>query len=161
MYRASVCLDLAVLYDFVKEKFNVQGNIVETEEFLTAIDMKSSERVWLGEGRILMVGDAAGLLDGVRGVGQDAAALSGRFAATAILESDRKGTTVLEEYEKLARTITTQTKNNQLREIDQFETNEELKKYLKSGMFKTGIKMMYQSFLNKFRSIEKLRLLPP
>ena len=150
-----------LFYDFVKQKFNVQGKIVETEEFLTAIDMKSNERVWLGQGRILMVGDAAGLLDGVRGVGQDAAALSGRFAARGILESDRKGTTALEEYAKLAKTITTQTKNNQLREIDQLKTNEELKKYLKSGMLKTGIKMMCQSFLNKFRPIEKLRLLPP
>jgi flavin-dependent dehydrogenase len=150
-----------LFYNFVKKKFRVQGNIVETEEFLTAIDMKSSERVWLGQGRILMVGDAAGLLDGVRGVGQDAAALSGRFAATAILESDRKGTTALEEYAKLAKTITTQTKKNQEREIDQFETNEELKKYLKSSLFTTGIKMIYQSFLNKFRPIEKLRLLPP
>ena len=82
-------------------------------------------------------------------------------AGQAILESDRKGTTALEEYDRLAKTITTQTKNNQLREIDQFETNDELKKYLKSGMFKTGIKMMYQSFLNNFRSLEKLRLLPP
>jgi flavin-dependent dehydrogenase len=150
-----------LFYDFVKEKFNVKGNIVETEEFLTAIDMKSSERVWLGQGRVLMVGDAAGLLDGVRGVGQDAAALSGRFAAKAILESDRKGTTALEEYAKLAETITTQTKKNQEREIDQFETNEELKKYLKSSMFTTGIKMIYQSFLNRFRPLEKLRLLPP
>ena len=145
----------------MKKKFRVQGNIVETEEFLTAIDIKSGERVWLGQGRILMVGDAAGLLDGVRGVGQDAAALSGRFAAMAILESDRKGTTALEEYAKLAKTITTQTKKNQEREIDQFQTNEELKKYLKSSMLTTGIKMMYQSLLNKFRPIEKLRLLPP
>jgi flavin-dependent dehydrogenase len=150
-----------LFYDHVREKFNVKGKIVETEEFLTAIDMKSSERVWLGQGRILMVGDAAGLLDGVRGVGQDAAALSGRFAARAIIESDKKGTPVLEEYAKLARTITTQTKKNQQREIDQFETNEELKKYLKSGMLTMGLKMMYQSFLNRFRSVEKLRLLPP
>ena len=108
-----------------------------------------------------MVGDAAGLLDGVRGAGQDAAALSGRFAARAILESDRKGTTALEEYAKLAKTITTQTKKNQELEIDRFETNEELKKYVKSTMFTTGVKMVYQSFLNKFRPIEKLRLLPP
>jgi flavin-dependent dehydrogenase len=150
-----------LFYDHVREKFNVTGKIVETEEFLTAIDMKSSERVWLGQGRILMVGDAAGLLDGTRGVGQDAAALSGRFAARAIIESDKKGTPVLEEYAKLARTITTQTKKNQQREIDQFETNEELKKYLKSGMLTMGLKMMYQSFLNRFRSVEKLRLLPP
>jgi len=150
-----------LFYNFVKEKFNVHGNIVETEEFLAAIDIKSSERVWLGQGRILMVGDAAGLLDGVRGAGQDAAALSGRLAARAILESDRKGTTALEEYAKLAKTITTQTKMNQEREIDQFKTNEELKKFVKSGALKTGIKMICQSFLNKFRPVEKLRLMPP
>ena len=150
-----------LFYDHVKEKFNIRGNIVETEEFLTAIDMKSRDRVWLGQGRILMVGDAAGLLDGVRGVGQDAAALSGRFAARAILESDKKGTTALGEYAKLANTITTQTKRNQEREIDRFETNEQLKKYLKSNMLATGVKMMIQSFLNHFRPLEKLRLLPP
>ncbi len=150
-----------LFYEYVKDKFNIQGNIVETEEFMTAIDMKSSDRVWLGRGRIFMVGDAAGLLDGVRGVGQDAAALSGRFAARAIIESDKKGTTALEEYARLANTITTQTKKNQEREIDQFKTNEELKKYLKSSMFPTGIKMLVHSFLNKFRPVEKLRLLPP
>ncbi len=150
-----------LFYDYVKEKFNIHGKIVETEKFLTAIDIKSGDRVWLGQGRILMVGDAAGLLDGVRGVGQDAAALSGRFAARAIAVSDKKGTTALEEYARMAHTITTQTKKNQEREIDQFETNEELKKYLKSSMFTTGIKMLYQSFLNRFRSVEKLRLLPP
>jgi len=150
-----------LFFDYVKEKFKIKGNIVETEEFLTSIDMKSSDRVWLGQGRILMVGDAAGLLDGVRGVGQDAAALSGRFAARAIIESDTKGTPALEEYAKLAKTITTQTKNNQAREIDQFKTNDELKKYIKRGMFTTGIKMIYHSFMNKFRSVEKLRLLPP
>jgi len=150
-----------LFYEHVKEKLNIRGNIVETEEFKTAIDLRSSDRVWLGQGRILMVGDAAGLLDGVRGVGQDAAALSGRFAAKAIILSDKKGTTALEEYAKLARTITTQTKNNQTKEIDQFETNEELKKYLKKSMFSMGVKMLYHSFLNKFRSVEKLRLLPP
>lgn len=151
----------AHFFDFVKRKFRLDGDIVETEEFLTAIDLKSSERVWLGQGRILMVGDAAGLLDGVRGVGQDAAALSGRFAAKAILESDRKGTAALEEYAKLARRITTQTKKNQERGIDRFRTNEELKAYLKRSMVTTGIKMIYHSFLNRFRPVERLRLLPP
>ncbi len=150
-----------LFYDFVKEKFNIKGNIVQKEKFDTAIDMKSKERVWLGKDRILMVGDAAGLLDGVRGVGQDAAALSGRFAARAIVLSDQKGTTALEEYAKLANTITTQTRRNQEREIDQFPTNEALQKHLKDGMFKTGMNMMLQAFLNKFRPIEKLRLLPP
>jgi hypothetical protein len=96
----------------------------------------------------------------VAGGGMSSSAVA-RFAAQAILESDRKGTTALEEYGKLAKTITTQTKKNQELEIDRFETNEELKKYVKSTMFTTGVKMVYQSFLNKFRPIEKLRLLPP
>ena len=108
-----------------------------------------------------MVGDAAGLLDGVRGVGQDAAALSGRFAAEAIIRSAKNGTRALDEYAKLAKTIVTQTKKNQEREIDRFETNEELKKYLKRSMLITGIKMQYHAFMNRFRSLEKLRLLPP
>ncbi len=150
-----------LFFNHVKEKFDIAGKIVEVEEFVTAIDVKSGDRVWLGEDRVLMVGDAAGLLDGVRGVGQDAAALSGRFAAMAISESDKKGTSALDEYKKLAHTITTQTKKNQEKEIDQFQTNDELKRYLKGGLFSTGLKMMYQTFLNRFRSLEKLRLLPP
>ncbi|MCP5059086.1 MAG: NAD(P)/FAD-dependent oxidoreductase [bacterium] len=150
-----------LFYEHVRKKFELRGRIVETEEFLTAIDMKSADRVWLGEGRVLMVGDAAGLLDGVRGVGQDAAALSGRFAAEAIIRSDEKGTDALQEYADLANTIVTQTRKNQHREIDQFATNEALKKHLKRSMLMAGLKMQYHSFMNRFRPLEKLRLLPP
>ena len=150
-----------LFYEYVRDKFNMKGKIVQTEEFMTAIDMKSSDRVWLGQGRIIMVGDAAGLLDGVRGVGQDAAALSGRLAARAIIESDKKGTNVFDEYARLTKVITTQTRKNQEREIDQFKTNEELKKYLIKSMLPMGIKLLIQSFLNKFRTVENLRLLPP
>lgn len=150
-----------LFYDYVREKFNLRGEIVETEEYLVGMDMKSSDRVWLGQNRVLMVGDTAGLLDGVRGVGQDAAAISGRLAAGAILTSDRTGIPALEEYARLTTTITRQTRANQEREIDQFQTNEELKRYIKSNLLKTGVKMMIQIFFNYFRPIEKLRLLPP
>jgi len=150
-----------LFYSYVKEKFKIHGKIIDTEVIETSIDMKSSDRVWLGQGRIIMVGDAAGLLDGVRGVGQDAAALSGRLAARAIIESDRKGTNVLDEYAELTKVITTQTRKNQEREIDQFKNNKELKKYLLKNFASTGIKMGIQSLLNKFRPVEKMRLLPP
>ena len=150
-----------LFYDHVREKFGIQGKIVEKEELLTGMDMKSRDRVWLGQGRILMVGDAAGLLDGVRGVGQDAAAISGRLAAQAILRSRETGAPVLEEYARLTRPIVTQTRANQEREIDQCRNNEELKRYIKSNMYKTGAKMMVQMFLNYFRPVERLRLLPP
>ena len=150
-----------LFFDHVRKKFNIGGKIIEKEEYLTSIDMKSRQRVWLGKGRVLMVGDAAGLLDGVRGVGQDAAALSGRCAAKAIVLSDRKGTAALDEYTRLTGRMTGQTRRNQEREIGQFENNEQLQKYLKSGLMKAGVKMMFQSFLNRFRPPEKLRLLPP
>ena len=109
----------------------------------------------------MMVGDAAGLIDGVRGVGQDAAALSGRLVAKAILASDKAGTDALGEYTRLTKRITKQTRKNQDREIDQFETNEELKKHLQKNMIKTGVGLMLHSFLNKFKSAEKQKLLPP
>lgn len=150
-----------LFYDFVREKFRISGNIIETEEYLVGMDMKSRDRVWLGQNRILMVGDTAGLLDGVRGVGQDAAAISGRLAARAILTSEQTGVPVLEEYARLTKRITSQTRANQEREIDQFQTNEELKKYIKRNLFKTGPNMILQMFLNFFRPIEKIRLLPP
>lgn len=150
-----------LFYDYVRKKFHMKGRVVEKEEYLASMDMKSKDRVWLGEGRILMVGDAAGLMDGVRGVGQDAAALSGRLVAKAILISDEKGTTALDEYTRLMKRVTRQTRRNQEREISKFETNEELQKYLKSGLVKSGLNFLLQSFLNKFRSAETQKLLPP
>jgi flavin-dependent dehydrogenase len=148
-------------YDFVREKYDMRGEIVHTEEYKTAMDTKSEDRVWLGQGRMLMVGDAAGLLDGVRGVGQDAAALSGRLAAKAILRADERGTRALDEYEVLTRRITRQTRKNQSRAIEQFTTNEELQRHLRRGMLRTGILMTVHAFLNRFRSPERLKLLPP
>jgi len=150
-----------LFYEYVRNKFNMKGRIVDKEEYLTTIDMKSKDRVWLGKDRILMVGDAAGLMDGVRGVGQDAAALSGRLLAKAILLSDQKGTTALGAYAELMKSITKQTRRNQEREIRKFQTNEELQRYLKKGLVSSGVKFLLQSTLNKFRSPEKQRLLPP
>jgi flavin-dependent dehydrogenase len=148
-------------YEYVRDKFHMKGRIVDKEEYLTSIDMKSKDRVWLGRGRVLMVGDAAGLMDGVRGVGQDAAALSGRLVAKAILLSDEKGTAALAEYAALMKRITQQTRRNQEREISRFQTNEELQRYLRKGMLRSGLKFLLQSSLNKLRSAEKQRLLPP
>jgi len=148
-------------YEFVRKKFNMEGRIVQKEEYLTTIDMKSKDKVWLGKGRILMAGDAAGLMDGVRGVGQDAAALSGRLLAKAILLSDLKSTAALDEYAKLMRRVTSQTRRNQEREIRKFATNEELQRYLKKHLVSSGLKFLLQATLNKFRPPEKFRLLPP
>jgi flavin-dependent dehydrogenase len=148
-------------YGYVRDRFGLKGDIVEKEEYFISMDMKSKDRVWLGQGRVLMVGDSAGLMDGVRGVGQDAAALSGRFAAQAVLQADRAGTRALDEYSRLAAMITEQTRRNQEREIDQFKSNDELKAYIKGNLVSTGVKMAAQSVLNRFRPPERIRLLPP
>jgi flavin-dependent dehydrogenase len=108
-----------------------------------------------------MLGDAAGLVDQVRGVGMDAAALSGRFAAQGILNADKKGTTGLEEYSFLAQKICNQTKRNQNREINKLNSNDELLKYMMGNMIKTGLGMIYQSVANKYRPLEKFVLIPP
>ncbi len=149
-----------LFYTAMKEKFNITGEIVKREGYKTSMNMYSKDRVWLGQNRILMVGDAAGLVDMVRGVGMDAAALSGRLAAKAIMKAEKKNSEVLKVYSKFMKRVTSQTIRNQQREINIFKTNEELHTYMKKSMVKMGIKMILQSNLNKIRSPEKQVLLP-
>ena len=148
-------------YEYIKTTFAVNGTIVHKEGYTTTIDMTSKDRVWLGQGRILMTGDAAGLVDMVRGVGMDAAALSGRLCAKAIVQADASGTDALSEYETLMRNVVKQTTDNQNREIGGYTTNAELQAHMNQYMVKTGLGMVFQSFFNAFRSAEKQKLLPP
>ncbi|MCE7742180.1 MAG: NAD(P)/FAD-dependent oxidoreductase, partial [Candidatus Heimdallarchaeota archaeon] len=41
-------------YNAMKEKFNINGNIVKKEGYKTSMDLHSKDCVWLGENRILM-----------------------------------------------------------------------------------------------------------
>lgn len=148
-----------VFYDYVTEKFNIRGEIKQTEHFESRINYASNDRVWLGKGNILMVGDAAGFLDGVRGVGQDAAALSARLCATAMIRAKNEGRDALEEYSRLAARIVKQTKANQRKEISQFHSNEELQNFLKSRFPGLLFSMTYQRFMNVFRKPENIVLL--
>ncbi len=121
-------------------------------------------RVHLGERCILFVGDAAGLVDMYRGLGMDAAALSGRLAAKAILEVEKTGKpreSAIDIYSHKMRKIVKQTNNNVGKGIYYLQSNEELLKYMKKFMFTGGFMMIIQKFLNKFRRAEKIKLLPP
>ncbi len=71
----------SLFYDYITKEFHLDGAIVKKEGYSHSVDLSSRDRVWLGEGRVLAVGDAAGLVDQTRGVGMDSAALSGRLAA--------------------------------------------------------------------------------
>jgi len=82
-----------------KEKYELRGEIVKKEGFSSTL--KST--VYLGEGRILMVGDAAGLVDSYLGVGMDNAALSGRLTVKAITKAEEEGLEAAKTYENLTR----------------------------------------------------------
>jgi flavin-dependent dehydrogenase len=147
-------------YNHVKKEYNITGEIVKREGYKTSMNLHSKNRVWLGKGRILMSGDAAGLVDPVRGVGMDSAAMSGRIAAKAIQKAERKNKNVLKIYTKMMKGITSQTIRNQERDIGMFKNNKELQKYIEKTLLKQGLSMLLQSQLNKIRKAEKQRLLP-
>ncbi len=146
--------------NYIRNKYDLRGKIVKTEGYASNIEFDSTERVWLGQGRILMIGDAAGLVDLARGVGMDSAALSGRLAAKAIIAAVREKKNALEEYSKYARRMTAQTKRNQGKSIHRFSTNDELLEYTKKGMKPVAVMMVVNAFLNRFRKPENLVLLP-
>jgi flavin-dependent dehydrogenase len=148
-------------YNYLTDEYHLHGDVIKKEGYSHQIDLSSQDRIWLGEGHILMVGDAAGLIDPVRGVGMDSAALSGRLAAHALVTVATKGGSVLEEYTRLMTKLVTQTRRNQHRSISRFSSNDALQRHLSRNMIKTGLHMLYQSFLNRFRSIHNLVMLPP
>lgn len=150
-------------FEVVKKEYNLKGEVVKKEGFSSNMDM-GENRVHLGEGCILFVGDAAGLVDMYRGLGMDAAALSGRLAAKAILEVEKTGKpreSAIDIYSHKMRKIVKQTNNNVGKGIYYLQSNEELLKYMKKFMFTGGFMMIIQKFLNKFRRAEKIKLLPP
>lgn len=148
-------------YNYLTQKYALHGNIIKKEGYSHQLDLSSHDRVWLGEDRILMVGDAAGLVDPTRGVGMDSAALSGRLVAQAFITAMRHGSSPLEEYCRLMRKLVIQTQRNQRRGISQFQSNDALQRHLTRSMIKTGIALWYQSFRNRFRSAHDLVMLPP
>ena len=149
--------------DYIKDRYNFKGdNLVKKEGFSSTMDYDNPDRVWLGNERVLMAGDSAGLIDLYRGVGMDIAALSGRLAAKAIC----KGLTnpkidVYETYAQMMKKHVKQTQRNQYREINQFTKNADLQKHLDKTFKKQGLIMLFQGWLNRLRSPERITLLPP
>jgi len=122
--------------------------------------MASEERIWLGRGRVFMTGDAAGLVDLARGMGMDAAALSGRLAARAIGASIAEGKPASDLYSLLMRRLVTRTRKNQGNTVLSVGTNAELQAHLDKGMLRMGADMFAQNLINKVRSGEQQVMLP-
>jgi len=144
-------------YAYVCKKYNFKGEIVRREGF--ASPLKSG--VYLGEGNILLCGDAAGLLDAYRGVAMDNAALSARFAIQAILDSEKRGTKAISYYAQKLAPMKRQMEVNEEKRKVKFASNETLAASMAPyPMLIAGVKMMTVIFANRFLPPEKIITLP-
>jgi flavin-dependent dehydrogenase len=160
-HQEDIYLHLDRFFDHVKARYRLTNvNIVKKEGYSAAMSMADEKRIWLGERNFLMAGDAAGLIDVARGVGMDAAALSGRLAAKAIGLSMHENRPAIEAYSRLMQNLVAQTRNNQQNGTQPSETNEALQAHLDRNMLKMGMHLALQSRLNRFRSAENQVMLP-
>jgi flavin-dependent dehydrogenase len=145
-------------FNYVKKKYGLCGEIVKKEGFSSTL--KST--IYLGEGRILMVGDAAGLIDLYRGMGMDNAALSGRLAVKAITKAEEEGLEAAKAYENLMRKVVKKIEANAKKQMKRLSSNKELEKSLSPlNMLKGGLHMLIVNRINKMLPPENLIFLPP
>jgi len=145
-------------FNYVKEKYELRGKVVKKEGFSSTL----RSTIYLGEGRILIIGDAAGLVDLYRGLGMDNAALSGRLAVKAIIRAEEGGLEAAKVYENLMKKIVKKVETNAKRQIRRLSSNDELEKSLSlMNMLKGGLYMLITSQLNRILPPEKLIFLPP
>jgi len=160
-YDKDIVQRLELFFDHIKALYHLKNvKIVKKEGYSSSMAYADEDRIWLGERNFLMVGDAAGLIDLTRGVGMDAAALSGRLAAKAIRLSLTNGRPVIDIYSQLMKNLVGQTRKNQQKGILSFRTNEQLQAYLDKNILKMGLNMFVQNLCNKFRSGERQVMLP-
>jgi len=160
-YDKDVVVRLNSFFEHIQEVYQLKNvKIVKKEGYSSSMTFEDVERIWLGEKNFLMAGDAAGLIDLTRGVGMDAAALSGRLAAKAIGLAEKNGKPVVDLYSNLMRRLVKQTRNNQETGILSFTSNEELQHYLDKGLIKMGLNMTIQSYINRVRSAERQVMIP-
>ena len=117
--------------------------------------------VYLGEGNILLCGDAAGLLDAYRGVAMDNAALSARFAVKAIMDAEKTGEEAFSHYVRKMQPMKRQMDANEKKRQAKFKSNETLAFSMAPGrMMIDGIKMIAANAANTFLPPEKVITLP-
>ncbi len=142
----------------VKERFDLNGTEARREGFST----HCQGGVFLGRGRVLLAGDAAGLLDLYRGVGMDAAALSGRLAALSIVDALEGKGNALERYKHRARRLVSMIEENAKKQEARYGSDEALEDSLSMGNITKGrVSMLWAQIWNRFRKPEEMRLLPP
>ncbi len=142
----------------VKKKFDLNGKEAGREGFST----HCLGGVFLGRDRVLLAGDAAGLLDLYRGVGMDAAALSGRLAALSIIDALEGKGDALERYNHRARRLVSMIEDNARKQEARYRSDEALEDSLSLGnIIKGRVTMFGAQIWNRLRKPEEIQLLPP
>ena len=148
------------LLKHIKGKFKLEGEIVKWEGYASTFKLEAPNHVFLGLDNMMFVGDAAGLVDMYRGLGMDAAALSGRLVANAIIKGNGSTTPPLKLYEKMMQKIIKKINKNSEKQLLTYNTNDELLHALKKSFIKMGLGTFFGNLLNKFRKHAKIKLLP-
>ena len=118
--------------------------------------------VYLGQDNLLLVGDAAGLIDTYRGMGMDAAALSAIYATKAIVHSNKNGCSPIDAYTKSMSKIARQIEKNKEKQASRFASDSGLEQSMSGGsMLKGGLGILLGNQLNKILPPERVMLLPP
>ncbi|MFW9865397.1 MAG: NAD(P)/FAD-dependent oxidoreductase [Candidatus Thorarchaeota archaeon] len=159
-YTEDIIQHTNFLLNHVKKKFDFEGEIVKKEGFASKFRLYEPDHVYLGKDNLLLIGDAAGLLDPYRGLGMDAAALSGRRAAKSVLKAEKTGNFAITYYEKSMKKIVNNITKNMKRQLLNFENNDDLLQYLKKNNIRSGILTVFGNLINKFLSGNKKILLP-
>jgi flavin-dependent dehydrogenase len=145
-------------FAYVKEHYHLRGEVIKREGFSSTL----KGGVYLGEGNIVMAGDAAGLVDLYRGLGMDNAALSGRLAVKAIMTSEETGRPPIDVYQKLMKRIVRNLENNARKRAQKYAADETLEKSLSPfTLLKGGLYMMLAVQMNKVLPPERMIMLPP
>jgi len=148
------------LLNYVKDKFKLKGEIVKREGYASNFKLEAPNHVFLGFDNLMFVGDAAGLVDMYRGLGMDAAALSGRLVAKAIIKGDGSTKPPLKLYENMMQKIIKKINKNSEKQLLTYNTNDELLYALKKSFIKMGLGTFFGNLVNKFRKPTKIKLLP-
>jgi flavin-dependent dehydrogenase len=144
--------------DNVKNQFKLEGEEIGREGFSTHF----KGGVNLGIKNVLLVGDAAGLLDLYRGVGMDSAALSGRICALSIIEALEKRKKAIEVYRYKMRKLVQMIETNAVKQENRYQSDNAIEKTLSpTNIAIAQTQIFLIQIWNRFCKPEKMMLLPP
>lgn len=143
--------------EYMQERYGFRAEIVRREGFADLL----TGGVYLGEGQVLLVGDAAGLIDLYRGVGMDNAALSARFAVKAIVAAEERGCPLQTSYRRTMRGMLRTIRKNANRQSVLFASNDDLEAVMnRRALLKGAVSMPLANLANLVLPPERVIMLP-